>query len=176
MNVALVRASESDQTTLANLLHLYVHDFSEFLGTTPSEQGWFSYPRLPLYWREAGRAAFLIRAGDALAGFALTSRGSVVSGDPEVADLAEFFVVRGVRRHGVGRDAAYQLFSAVPGAWEVRVIESNRPAQHFWRRVIGQYTAEQFKVEPWTRKDGSQWHVFRFTSSGGPGSGRVPAA
>lgn len=74
MNVALVRASEGDKSTLENLLHLYVHDFSEFLGFTPSEQGWFSYPRLPLYWREVGRAAFLIRAADNLAGFALTSK------------------------------------------------------------------------------------------------------
>ena len=175
MDVALARASESDQVTLANLLHLYAHDFSEFLGTTPSEQGWFSYPRLPLYWRDPGRAAFLIRAGNALAGFALTSRGSLVTGDPEVHDLAEFFVVRGVRRHGVGRAAAHRLFGEMPGVWEVRVIESNRPAQQFWRRVIEQYTAGSFKVDPWIRDDGSAWHVFRFTSSGGAGSGDAPA-
>ena len=176
MNVTLVRASERDQPTLANLLHLYAHDFSEFLGTTPSEQGWFSYPSLPLYWREASRAAFLIRAADDLVGFALTSRGSLISGDPEVSDVTEFFVVRGVRRHGVGRAAAHELFSTVPGSWEVRVNESNGPAQHFWRRVVEQYTGGSFRVEPWIRDDGSEWRVFRFKSTGSVGGDCVPAA
>jgi predicted acetyltransferase len=164
MNVALVRASESDQSTLANLLHLYIHDFSEFLGTTPSEEGRFSYPALPLYWHEAGRAAFFIRVAGGLAGFALVSQGSVMSGDPDVFDLAEFFVVRGVRRHGVGRAAAYELFRSVPGVWEVRVAEFNVPAQHFWRNVIEQYTGGRFTFETWNRHDGSRWNVCRFTS------------
>jgi len=164
MKVELVRASERDQPILSNLLHLYVHDFSEFLGTTPSEQGLFSYPRLPFYWREAGRAAFLIRAAGSLAGFALTARGSLISGDPEVSDLTEFFVVRGVRRHGVGRAAAHEVFRTAAGVWEVRVIDSNQPARHFWQCVIEEYTRGRFKVEPWTRDDGTDWHAFRFTS------------
>ena len=176
MNVVLVRASESDQPTLANLLHLYVHDFSEFLGTTPSKQGWFSYPNLPHYIQEESRAAFLIQAADNLVGFALTSRGSLVSGDPEVSDVSEFFVVRGVRRHGVGRAAAHELLSTVPGVWEVRVNESNGPAQYFWRRVVEQYTGGSFSLEPWMRDDGSKWRVFRFKSSSSVGSGRLPAA
>ena len=167
MNVVLVRASESDQTTLANLLHLYVHDFSEFLGTTPSERGLFSYPQLSRYFRDPGRSAFLIRAVDALVGFALTSTGSLVTGDPEVSDLAEFFVVRGVRRRGVGRAAAHSLFRTVPGVWEVRVNELNRAAQRFWQRVIEQYAGSGFEVEPWIREDGSEWRVFRFRSSEG---------
>jgi predicted acetyltransferase len=165
MNVTLSRATERDHTTLANLLHLYVHDFSELLGMKPSEQGWFSYPGLPRYWREPGRAAFLIRAEDHLAGFALTSKGSAITGDPEVSDVAEFFVVRGVRRQGVGRTAAHRLFHAAPGAWEVRVIELNRSGQHFWSSVIGQYTAGRFDVEPFVRDDGLPSHVFRFVSA-----------
>jgi predicted acetyltransferase len=116
--VALVPASKSDESTIKNLLHLYVHDFSEFLGLKPSEEGWFSYPALPLYWSEAGRSAFLIRSGGSLVGFALVSQGSVVSGDPTVRDLAEFFVVRGVRRRGVGQAAAHCLFRSMPGKWE----------------------------------------------------------
>ena len=166
MTVALVRASETDRSILENLLHLYVHDFSEVLGLTPSEEGRFEYPALPLYWRESGRAAYFIRSGSNLAGFALTSRGSRISGDPEVLDLAEFFVVRGLRRRGVGRSAAHELFRSIPGVvWEVRVNEANIPAQHFWRRVIDLYTVGQFHLDTWVRDDGSRWDVFRFTSS-----------
>ena len=164
MNIALVRAAKSDERTLANLLHLYVHDFSEFLGMKPSKEGWFSYPALPLYWSEAGRTAYLIRLEGSLVGFALVSKRSVVSGDPTVSDLAEFFVVRGVRRRGVGKAAAHELFRSFPGKWEVRVAEFNRAAQSFWRKVIEQYVQGRFQSEPWARDDGSRWNVFRFES------------
>jgi GNAT superfamily N-acetyltransferase len=103
VNVSLVRASKSDEGKLGNLLHLYVHDFSEFLGMKPSEEGRFSYPALPRYLSEPNRAAFVIRCEGDLVGFAFVSQGSVVSGDPAVFDLAEFFVVRGVRRRGLDR-------------------------------------------------------------------------
>jgi predicted acetyltransferase len=165
-NVTLVPASKSDESTIKNLLHLYIHDFSEFLGLKPSEEGWFSYPALPLYWSEAGRSAFLIRSGGSLVGFALVSQGSVVSGDPTVRDLAEFFVVRGVRRRGVGQAAAHCLFRSLPGKWEVRVGDYNLPARQFWRSAIELYAGARFQTEVWTRDDGSRWHVFRFTSSG----------
>ena len=29
-------------------------DSAEFLELTPSDEGWFSYPELPLYWPESG--------------------------------------------------------------------------------------------------------------------------
>lgn len=166
MNLALVRASRSDESKLENLLHLYVHDFSEFLGMKPSEDGWFSYPALPLYWSDPGRAAFLVRSGGGLVGFALVSQGSLVSGDPAVFDLAEFFVVRGVRRRGIGQAAAHELFRSHAGRWEVRVAEFNLPALQFWRNVIGQYAGDRFEWVVWTRDDGSRWNVFRFTSVG----------
>jgi predicted acetyltransferase len=166
MKVELIRATERDHGTLANLLHLHVHDFSEFLGLTPSEEGRFTYPMLPLYWQDASRSAFLIRAGDRLVGLALVVRGSLVSGDPDVWDVAEFFVVRGVRRRGVGRAAAQQLFRMLNGFWEVRVLDVNTPARQFWQTVIAGYSAGSFTLEPWQRADGSAWHVFRFVSSG----------
>jgi predicted acetyltransferase len=165
MTVALVRASETDRSVLENLLHLYVHDFSEFLGMTPSDEGRFEYPALPLYWSESGRAAYFIRSGSDLAGLALVSRGSRISGDPEVLDLSEFFVVRGVRRRGVGQSAAHELFRSNSGVWEVRVNEVNVPAQRFWRRVIDMYTGGHFHRDTWVRDDGSRWNVFRFTSA-----------
>jgi predicted acetyltransferase len=171
MNVDLVRASKSDESTLKNLLHLYIHDFSEFLGMKPSEEGWFSYPALPLYWSESGRTAFFVRSEGSLVGFALVSQGSMVSGDPTVFDLAEFFVVRGVRRRGVGQAAAHKLFHSLPGKWEVRVAEFNFPAHQFWRHAIEQYAGGQFQFENWTRDDGSRWNVFRFTSAGRAGGG-----
>lgn len=76
MTVTLVRAPETCRGVLENLMHLHIHDFSGFLGMTPPEQGRFEYPALPLYWNETGHAAYFIRSGSSLAGFALVSQGS----------------------------------------------------------------------------------------------------
>ena len=88
----------------------------------------------------------------------------MVSGDSTVRDLAEFFVVRGVRRRGVGLAAAHLLFRSLPGKWEVRVGDYNSPAQQFWRSAIELYAGTRFQTEVRNRDDGSRWHVFRFTS------------
>ena len=166
LNVTLVRASKNDESILKNLLHLYVHDFSEYLGIRPSEEGWFSYPALPLYWSDTSRHAFLVRSGGGPVGFALVSQGSVVTSDPAVFDVDQFFVVRGVRRQGIGEAAARELFRLFPGEWEVRVAGFNLAAQGFWLKVIEQFSGGLFKSEPWARDDGSKWNVFRFTSAG----------
>jgi predicted acetyltransferase len=90
----------------------------------------------------------------------------VVTGDVAVFDVAEFFVVRGVRRRGIGRAAACELFRSFPGRWEVRVAEFNVTAQRFWRSVIEQFAGGLLQTDAWTRDDGSRWTVFRFASAG----------
>ena len=52
----------------------------------------------------------------------------------------EFFVLRGLRRTGVGRDAAFLLWNRIPGRWIVRVSMSNSSGLAFWRRAIAKYT------------------------------------
>jgi predicted acetyltransferase len=163
MRVEVSRAARSERSTLENLLQLYLHDFSEILGIVPSDDGRFDYPRLPLYWTESGRTPFLFRAEGQLAGFALVSRGSVVSGDSKVLDMAEFFVVRGLRRRGVGRAAAISVFGLFEGSWEVRVLDQNRGARAFWEDTISSFTAGKFDVERWESKLEMEWHVFRFS-------------
>jgi predicted acetyltransferase len=166
MDVELREASISDAPVLANLLSLYLHDFSEVFGGPPGPDGRFDYDRLPLYFEEPGRTALFIRADGALAGFALVVRGSVVSGAPEVWDLSEFFVVRGLRRRGVGGLAASEVFRRFAGAWEVRALDRNPGASEFWTRAIEEHTDGAFEMEPWTSETGSTWKVFRFSQRG----------
>jgi predicted acetyltransferase len=163
MRVEIAEASSSDGATLSNLLSLYLHDFSEVLGGAPGPDGRFVYDRLPLYFAEPGRTALLVRADGSLGGFALVSRGSVVTGAPDVWDLSEFFVVRGLRRRGVGRTAASAVFRRFPGPWEVRALERNAGAVAFWTQVISQHTRRAFEVQPWVSENGAAWRVFRFS-------------
>ena len=72
---------------------------------------------------------------------------SRLTGDLAVRDMAEFFVMRRFRRHGVGEQAAGWLFDRFPGPWEVRQKKENQPATAFWRRAIGRYTDGRFDEE-----------------------------
>lgn len=141
-DVALVVATEADSPLLANLLELYIHDLSAaFPGVELGPDGRFGYDKLPLYWTEPDqRFAFLIKSGGRVAGFVLATRGSPGVTDPNVLDVAEFFVLRGYRRSGVGRRAAVLLWTGLPGKWTVRVSETNPGALAFWREVVTAFT------------------------------------
>jgi predicted acetyltransferase len=163
--VSLVPAAAADAPLLENLLHLYVHDLSAFFPLRPGPDGRFRYERLPLYFAEtATRWAFLIRLGDRVAGFALVTRGSPVSDDPDLLDVAEFFVLRGERRSGVGRRAAQQLWGRMPGRWIVRVLTTNAPALPFWEAAIRGHVGDSFEMREHAVEDRS-WRVFSFDAS-----------
>ena len=90
----------------------------------------------PLYWSEPERRfPFLVRHGTRVVGFVLATRGSPASDDPDVFDVAEFFVIRRHRRSGVGRRAAFLVWDRLPGRWIVRVSEGNTGALPFWASV-----------------------------------------
>jgi predicted acetyltransferase len=127
--VEVVPATPDDKATLLALLQLYLYDFSELTGTDLAEDGRYEHRSFDLYWTDADRHPFLIRADGQLAGMAL-----VRSGEPH--DMAEFFVVRKYRRGGVGAQAANALFAMFPGEWQVRQIAANTGATAFWRRTI----------------------------------------
>lgn len=163
--VGLQRATPEMAPMLSNLLELYVHDLSEIFPVEIGSDGRFGYETLPLYWAEpATRHAFLIKHGSRVAGFAFATRGSPASDDPEDLDVAEFFVLRGYRRSGVGRQAAMALWDSVPGHWVVRVSEGNRAGLPFWSEVIRSYTSGDF-VETVRPGSPQSWRVFRFAST-----------
>jgi predicted acetyltransferase len=161
--VELVPAPPEQAPVLANLFELYAHDFSEFVELRLGADGRFGYSRLRSYWEAPGRHPFIVKAGGELAGFAFVSRGSAISNDPDVWDMAEFFVARGFRRRGVGTEAARAVWKMFPGRWEVRVIDRNRKAGEFWRRAISEFLGET--VEPASFSEGGRgWQVFSFES------------
>lgn len=59
--------------------------------------------------------------------------------------MAEFFIMRKYRHHGVGEHVAGYIFDQFPGPWQVGQITENQPAISFWRKVIGRYTQENFQ-------------------------------
>ena len=126
MQVEVLPAAIEHQPVLANLLELYAHDFSEFSDLKIGADGRFGYSPLALYWKESNRFPFLVKANGELAGFVLVQQGSQVSAAREIWDVAEFFVLRGYRRHGLGARVAHEIWRMFQGPWEVRVADKNR--------------------------------------------------
>lgn len=163
--VALRRATRADAPLLENLLSLYVHDLSEVFAVEIGADGRYAYPKLPLYWQEpSSRHAFVVLHGDRVAGFALATRGSPASDDPEVLDVAEFFVLRAHRRASVGRRAAFALWDALPGRWIVRVSEGNSAGLPFWRATVAAYTSGAF-VESTRAGEPHRWRDLSFANA-----------
>lgn len=164
--IALERVSAADATTLANLLELYVHDLSEAVPIEIGPDGRFGYPNLPRYFSEPNtRFAWLIRSGSAIAGFVFVTLGSPASPDPQVLDVAEFFVLRRYRRSGVGREAIRLIWNQLPGRWTVRVLHTNQRGLAFWPGVVADYTRGQFSETQLPAGD-RVFRVFHFQTPG----------
>ena len=162
-DVEVIQAATEQQSTVANLLELYAHDFSEFHHLEIGASGRFGYPSLPLYWSEPGRYPLLVKMGGSLAGFVLVKRGSEVSGNLTVWDMAEFFVLRGYRRRGIGTQVAHEVWRRFPGPWEVRVMQSNVSAHHFWEGAVSAFTNEAMHPVL-VEKGGKLWKLYSFNS------------
>ena len=168
VNVEVVPALLEQAPIVANLLELYVYDFSELVDLKLGADGRFGYAQLPLYWTEPNRYPFLIRVDSYWAGFVLVRRGSQISGDEDTWDMAEFFVLRGYRRLGLGTRVAHEVWKRLPGKWEVRVRGLNTKAKDFWRAAISEFVGEA--VGPTTfEKNSVDWHIFSFESCAKPG-------
>lgn len=118
---ALVPVAEADRVRLAFMLQEYLQELG-----AGSE-----YPYLDLYWRERDRHAYWIAVSDQVVGFALVRR--VGAG---IHEVAEFFVRKPWRRHGVGQAAAMTLFAAHPGCWQVRSYPSSAASHAFWTTAV----------------------------------------
>lgn len=133
------------KSTLRNLLELYKYDFSEFDPEDVNENGLYDYKYLDHYWTEEGRHPFFIRVDGKLAGFVLVRMMGTNEQSQPIYSVAEFFVMKKYRKLGVGIIASTEVFNRFRGIWKVAQIESNKPAQIFWRKAIERYTNNNFQ-------------------------------
>ena len=166
MQVNIIPATQDQQPILANLIELYAHDFSEMADLQLNSNGRYGYTPLPLYWQQPNRHPFLVTVDDRLAGFALVKQGSEISEDKDIWDVAEFFIVRRYRRHGVGKIVAHEIWRTFPGRWEVRVLERNQTGLAFWNRAIAAFTGAPVAAAVRSIHN-TTWHVFSFVSANG---------
>src|SRR5689334_10955686 len=128
MNISATAARPDERPILERLFELYTYDFSDVVGADVEEDGGFKARSMAAYWEDPWRFPYLLRVDGKLAGFALIHQRSHISGDTDVWDMAEFFVLRKYRRQGVGALVARHLFELHRGPWEVRQLDANKAA------------------------------------------------
>ena len=136
----LLPVEYKDKEVLRNLMEYYLYDFSEIENFDLYPHGRFEYKYLDYYWTEDTRFPFFIMVNDLYAGFILVRKK-----DKHTHVISEFFVMRKYRRNGIGEHAARVIFDRFPGQWELSQVKNNISAKKFWRKVIGNYTQDQFQ-------------------------------
>ena len=119
---------------IARLLQFHLHDQSAYDAFAFSDDGLFEYRWFDFYWSSALRHPYLIRVDDHIAGFAFVREREDEPSDWQW-QIAEFFILRGLRRRGIGIAAALELLRSRIGVWEFAYDMANEPAKLFWKEV-----------------------------------------
>ena len=150
-NKMLLNISEAtleEKIIFQNLMQYYLYEFSAISDIELDDRGRYPYIFLDCYWSEDDRHPYLIRVDGKLAGFALLRRGTFFPDQRSVDRpgmlVAEFFILRALRRQGIGARSAVNLFKRFPGRWEIGQQASNYHGQAFWRTVIGNYCGDKY--------------------------------
>jgi predicted acetyltransferase len=152
----LVTLGEGDKPLIANLIQLYLYDMSAVMNFPVGADGRYEYDFLDRFWQHP----YAIRVDGELAGFALVIEECPVTGLKPCWFMAEFFVLRGYRRQGVGCEAVDAAIALHPGQWHIAALTDNEPATLFWDRVLEARDPKRTVV----MFDDAEWVVSAFAS------------
>jgi predicted acetyltransferase len=159
--VTLVEVDRSSRAVLSNLGQLYRYDLADAYGHLPNDDGTFNNRRLDVFLAgtDPTLRTWLVHADGRLAGFAVLL---VAEGEP--TRVADFFVVRTLRRSGVGRTAAGMLLRMFPGPWRIAFQRYNPGAERFWTQVATDLVGAAWTLaddEPVEGRPPDTWLSFR---------------
>jgi predicted acetyltransferase len=163
VSVRVTQLGGRDRRWIAGVYREYLNDLApQGTGAFPAltEVGHRATDLLDGWFTDRNAQVITIARDEQPAGFALVRmRPPFVSGKPESHMLAEFYVDRVWRRHGIGGAAARLIFDRFAGEWHITQNLSNASAVEFWRRVVRDYTAGVYRE----RTSNGEMHQF-FTS------------
>jgi hypothetical protein len=150
-------ACAADRLVAERLWLMYRHEMSEFSGVLPNPDGTFRSDRLRLAFTDADSAPYLLMSDDRPVGLAFV-RG--LTGPARV--LNSYFVVRGVRRRGIGLHAVQQVV-----AKHLRVGGNSPSRMPTWLPFnFGAGVAMELAGEAWVEAHAG-------AASAGPAAGRL---
>lgn len=126
--------NESNSHIFDELIQDYEDEFSSTSGKKKNQDEKYSVdvdwriPNVGYYWKE----------GSKIVGF------SIVESIDGYSEIVDFYVIPAFRKKMVGKNMAFAVFNKHLGPWRVRQIPGSDEATKFWRRVISDYTNENF--------------------------------
>ncbi len=145
MNIELQRVTIAEKSILRNLVHLCMHDYSEFDQFEIGLDGMFAYRWFEAYFQEKERHAYLISINKNLAGFVMVRMNP--GNEDWDYQIAEFFILRRYRRLGIGTLVSQQLLNKYTGLWEISYSASNQAASKLWNSILKDYPNKQHQVD-----------------------------
>lgn len=135
---------ESNSPIFNELAQAYEEEFSLISGKKKNQEGKYSidvdwrFPNVGYYWKEDCK----------ILGF------SVVEFIEGYFEIVDFYIIPSYRKQKAGKNMAFAVFNTHFGPWRVRQILGSEAATKFWRRVINEYTKEnytesQIENPPW---------------------------
>lgn len=154
MALEIRKAADIERPTIERLIQLYLYDMASEHPWPLEADGRYAYDFLDRFWQHP----YLLMSDGELAGFALVIRGCPITGRDDCWFMAEFFVLRPYRRHGLGSEVVRRLLARHTGNWHVATLLSNEPALAFWSRAL----ADHGPTIEGAAFDGDDWRVHAF--------------
>ena len=154
---SLVAANDGDKPVIARLIQLYLYDMAAQSPFAIGKDGTYAYDFLDRFWQHP----YLFHQDGQLAGFALVTDSCPITQTSPCWFMAEFFVLRPFRQHGLGRSMFHAILARHPGRWHLAVQDQNLAAAAFWSRV----TPGQGLTRIAARFDDADWTLSNFDAT-----------
>jgi predicted acetyltransferase len=149
VSVRDARANRGDHRWIAGVYRDYLDDLApSSTGVFPmlDEVGHREPDQLARWLADPGAHVLTILRGTEPVGFAMVRVGGQAFGrTPVDYSMAEFFIDRRWRRHGIGQAATRLIFDRFAGRWEILEYQRNPGAVEFWRRILVAYTGGSYR-------------------------------
>ncbi len=178
MNINVRLSTQDDSYIIKNLYPLYLHDLSEIFDRLPNKHGVYEetddyvtlndqYEVQNIWWEKPNILfPFLILVDEKPAGFMLIATPPYCNKGIDYY-VNEMFLLRPYRGKGIAEQAAVKVFDQFKGKWELFTnpsTERNINSQKFWRKVISNYTKDNYVEEFGETFDGYML-IFQFDNS-----------
>ena len=165
LDIQIIPAQIEEQPVIKQLLELYTYEMTDLADFDINDNGYFGYVDLPKYWQDPNRYPYIVKVNKKLAGFVLIQKGSPLENDPEIWDVAEFFIMRKFRKNNVGQFVAQKIWHEFNGRWQVRVWDNNTIAHAFWETVIGRFLNKPIQPKSTDYQGNTGLLIYKFNSS-----------
>ncbi|WP_456290025.1 GNAT family N-acetyltransferase [Paenibacillus sp. AK002] len=152
MGIKLNPVTYKEKNTLSNLYQFYEYDFSLYTNREINKNGRFEV-NIDYFWEGDNRwNPYFIEMSGTIVGFLVVLFENLdIDPDPTHV-IYDFMILQKYRRNGIGYSAARKAFELFNANWKIAQMENNTPAISFWRKVISEFTNNNYTERFWAER------------------------